>query len=414
MRWGLPPEWRKWSTILVSGFAGVMVLIWALRAPPVPVDTAVLARGPLEVTVTEEGRTRVRDIYTVSTPVAGTIERTPREVGDNVTAGETVVAIIRPSVPGFLDTRSLREAEAIVAAAEAMVESARAQVREAETQLAFAKSEHARASELRKKEAVSESRLEEVQTALSTAEARVASARATLTAYQHVQSMAQARMVGPNEEDRRAGQGDSADDCCLPIYAPVDGRVLTVHHESEQVVSAGTALIEIGNPLQLEVVADLLSSDAVRIREGTPAHIDNWGGPKPLAAKVRKVEPAGFTKVSALGIEEQRVRVVLDFDGLPDERPRLGHGYRVMVHIGVERIENAVLVPLAALFRRGDAWMVFVADAENRARERLVTIDARTSREAVVLTGLESGERVVLHPSDRVSDGARIRERNGR
>jgi HlyD family secretion protein len=406
-------DWKRWIAVSGLALAGVLLLVWALRAPPVPVDTAVIARGALEVTVTEEGRTRVRDVYTVSAPVDGTIERTPREVGDAVVAGETVVAMIRPSVPGFLDARSLREAEAIVAAAEAMVDSARAQVREAEAQLSFAKSEHARAFELHRKEAVSASRLEEVQTALSTAEARLASARATLSAYQHVQQMAQARMVGPHVDDRRTGEGDGTDDCCLPMYAPVDGRVLTVHHESEQVVSAGTALIEIGDPRQLEVVADLLSSDAVRIEEGAAARIDGWGGPKPLAAKVRTVEPAGFTKVSSLGIEEQRVRVILDFEGAPDERPRLGHGYRVMTHVAVARIEDTLLVPLAALFRRGDTWSVFVVDADGLADERVVTIGERTSREAVVLTGLEAGDRVILHPGDRISQGTRLRERDG-
>lgn len=408
----LSPQWRKWSIILASGLAAALALFWALRSPPVPIDTAVIARGVLEVTVSEEGRTRVRDVYTVSTPVAGTIERSPRKVGDAVVAGETVVAAIRPSVPGFLDARSLREAEAIVAAAEAMVESARAQVRQAEAQLAYAKSEHTRATELHQKEAVSASRLEEVQTALSTAEARLASAQATLTAYQHVQQMARARMLGPDVNDGREGGGGGSD-CCLPMYAPVDGRVLTVHHESEQVVSAGTALIEIGDPRQLEVAVDLLSSDAVRVEEGALARIDGWGGGAPLAARVRTVEPAGFTKVSALGIEEQRVRVILDFVAGPEERPRLGHDYRVMAHIAIQRIENAVLVPLAALFRRGDTWSAFVANADDRARERVVTIGERTNREAVILTGLEAGERVVLHPSDRVSDGARIRERNG-
>lgn len=405
-------EAKKRIAVVGLGIAGVLLALWALRAPPVPVDTAEITRGTLEVTVTEEGRTRVRDVYTVSTPVAGTIERTPREVGDTVTAGETVVASIRPSVPGFLDARSLREAEAVVAAAEAMVESARAQVRETEAQLAFAKSEHARAFELHQKEAVSASRLEEVQTALKTAEARVASAQATLTAYRHVQQMAQARMLGPHVDDHR-GVGDGEGDCCLPIYAPVDGRVLTIQHESEQVVSAGTALIEIGDPRELEVVVDLLSSDAVRIGEGAAARIDGWGGQKPLAARVRTIEPAGFTKVSALGIEEQRVRVILHFEGLPEERPGLGHGYRVMAHVAVERIENALLVPLAALFRRGDTWAVFVADRDGRARERVVTLGARTGREAVVLTGLDAGARVVLHPSDRVSESTRLRERNG-
>lgn len=409
----MDPRWRKRTFIAAAVIAGGALLFWALRPQPVPVDTAEIARGALEVTVSEEGRTRVRDVYTVSTPIAGTTERSPREVGDTVTAGETVIAIIRPTVPGFLDARTLKEAEAIVAAAEAMVESASAQVREAESQLAFARSELVRARELRRTDAVSEARLEEKQTAVSTAEARLASAEATLIAYRHVQQMAKARMVGPHlDDERRGAQGEGDGDCCLPVYAPVDGRVLAVHHESEQVVEAGKALVDIGDPRRLEVVADLLSSDAVRIPEGAPARIDGWGGSEPLKAKVRYVEPAGFTKVSALGIEEQRVRVILELEGSPDDRPTLGHGYRVMAHIALETIENAPLVPLGALFRRGDAWSVFVADADGRAYERVVRIGQRTSREAVVLLGLDAGERVVLHPSDRVTNETRIRERN--
>lgn len=411
----MDPRWRKRIIIIASVVAIGTLLFWALRPQPVPVDTAEIARGTLEVSVSEEGRTRVRHVYTVSTPIDGTTERSPREVGDTVTAGETVIAIIRPTVPGFLDARKLREAEAIVAAAEAMVESARAQVREAEAQLAFARSENARASKLRTTDAVSAARAEETQTAVSTAEARLASAKATLVAYQHVQQMAKARMLGPHlDGQRRDGDGEGDVDCCLPIYAPVDGRVLAVHHESEQVVSAGTALVDIGDPRRIEVVADLLSSDAVRIPQGATARIDGWGGEKPLEAKVRHVEPAGFAKVSALGIEEQRVRVILDFAGSPDERPTLGHGYRVMTHIAVERIEDVPLVPLGALFRRGDTWSVFAAGADGRASERVVEIGQRTSREAVVLAGLEAGERVVLHPSDRVSEGTRLRERDAR
>ena len=410
----MDPRWRKIALIAASVVAAGALLFWALRPQPVPVDTAEITRGALEVTVSEEGRTRVRDVYTVSTPIAGTTERSPREVGDTVTAGETVIAIIRPTVPGFLDARTLREAEAIVAASEAMVESARAQVREAESQLAFARSELVRASQLRQTDAVSEQRLEERQTAVSTAEARLASAEATLIAYRHVQEMAKARMLGPHlDDERRGAQGEGDGDCCLPVYAPVDGRVLAVHHESEQVVEAGKALVDIGDPRRLEVVADLLSSDAVRIAEGAAARIDGWGGPEPLKAKVRYVEPAGFTKVSALGIEEQRVRVMLELEGTPDERPTLGHGYRVMAHIALETIEDTPLVPLGALFRRGDAWSVFVAGDDGRAHERVVGIGQRTSREAVVLSGLQAGERVVLHPSDRVTHETRIRERDG-
>lgn len=411
----MDPRWRKRALVALSVVAGGALLFWALRPQPVPVDTAEIARGTLTVTVSEEGRTRVRDVYTVSTPIAGVTERSPREVGDTVTAGETVIAIIRPTVPGFLDARSRREAEAIVAAAEAMVESARAQVREAESQLAFARSEFKRATELRRTDAVSEARREEKETAVKTAEARLASAEATLIAYRHVHEMANARMQGPHlDEERRGaqGEGEGESECCLPIYAPVDGRVLAVHHESEQVVEAGKVLVDIGDPRGLEVVADLLSSDAVRVPEGAPAEIDGWGGSEPLKAKVRYVEPAAFTKVSALGIEEQRVRVILDIEGASDERPTLGHGYRIMAHIALETIEDKPLVPLGALFRRGDDWAVFVAGADERARERVIEIGARTNRDAVVVSGLEPKERVILHPSDRVTDEARIRERN--
>jgi HlyD family secretion protein len=358
------------------------------------------------MTVTEEGRTRVREVYVVSAAIAGTLQRSPREVGDAVKAGETVVAVIRPNAPGFLDVRGRREAEALIAAVEAMVESGRAQVREAEAQLVRARSEHARAAELREKAAVSESRLEEVRTALAAAEARVASAKATLTAYQHGLKMAQARLVGPQVEDLR----EVEDDCCLSVYAPVDGRVLTIHHQSEQVVQAGAPLIEIGDPRQLEVTAELLSSDAVRISPGASARIDGWGGP-PLAARVRHVEPAGFAKTSALGIEEQRVRAILDFAAPPEKRSGLGHGYRVMTHITIGRVDDALLVPLGALFRRGEAWAVFVAGSDGAAHERRVEIGERTNREAVVVKGLELGERVILHPSDRISDGVRVEER---
>lgn len=405
----MPSSWSGRLLLLALVVAVAAAAFWALRPQPVPVDTAAIARGVLEVVVTEEGRTRVRDVYVVSAAVAGTLQRSPRKVGDAVKAGETVVAVIRPSAPGFLDVRGRREAEAMVAAVQAMVESGRAQVSEAEAQLARARSEHARTAELHKKEAVSESRLEEVRTAFVAAEAKLASANATLAAYQHGLKMAQARLVGPHADDPREGD----DDCCLSVYAPVDGRVLTIHHESEQVVNAGTALIDIGNPQEIEVVAELLSSDAVRVSPGASARIDGWGG-SPLAARVREVEPAGFAKTSALGIEEQRVRVILDFDGPPKERPGLGHGFRVMSHITVGRVENALLVPLGALFRRGDTWAVFVMGGDGVARERAVGIGERTNREAVVLKGLEEGERVILHPSDRISDGARVEERGVR
>jgi HlyD family secretion protein len=217
---------------------------------------------------------------------------------------------------------------------------------------------------------------------------------------------ARARLISPEDIDPL-----DPDACCIMVRAPIDGQVLAVHHESEQVVSAGTPLIDLGDPSEVEIVAELLSSDAVRVPPGASARIDGWGGPAALAATVRRVEPAGFTKVSALGIEEQRVRVVLDFDDPPETRPGLGHGYRVVAHITVERIDDTVLVPLGALFRRGAQWSVFVVDGDGNAAERPVEIGERTTRQAVVESGLEPGERVILHPSDRVADGVAVEER---
>jgi HlyD family secretion protein len=322
-----------------------------------------------------------------------------------VKAGETVVAIIRPTVPEFLDARARREAEAAISAAEAMVEFARAQVREAEAQLAHAESEYARAAELRRRGAIAESRFEEIRVGVSTAEARLYSAEATLAVRQRELESARARLIGPETIAE-----DDPDACCILVRAPTTGQVLTVHHESEQVVSAGTPLVDLGDAERLEIVAELLSSDAVRIRPGAAARVDGWGG-RALPATVRRVEPAGFTRVSALGIEEQRVRVVLDFDDPPDERAGLGHGYRVVVHVVVDRIEEAVLVPLGALFRRGAAWAVFVVAEDGRAVERTVQIGARTSQQAVVEAGLEPGDRVILHPRDRVTEGQPVAER---
>jgi HlyD family secretion protein len=190
----------------------------------------------------------------------------------------------------------------------------------------------------------------------------------------------------------------------------VDGEILTIHHESEAVVAAGTPLVEIGDRAALEVVAELLSSDAVRVPPDAPAVIEGWGGP-PLEARVHRVEPAGFTKVSALGIEEQRVRTILRLINPPEERERLGHGYRTLVRITVERHDNALLVPLGALFRQGQDWAVFVATDAGQAALRVIETGARDARSAVVLSGLEEGERVILHPSDRIEEGTAIEER---
>ncbi len=375
---------------------------WALRPQAVPVDMAAVARGPLEVTVADDGKTRIIDVYTVSAPVSGTVQRAPGSVGDRVEAGATVVAMIRPAAPAFLDARSRREAESALAAAQAAVRLAEAQAVEAQAELDLARSEQRRVEELARRNIVSERMFEEANAGVRRAEARLDIARATLEMRQREMESAEARLIGPE-----TGAGAENGDCCVVVRAPVDGDILTIHHESEAVVAAGTPLVEIGDPAALEVVAELLSADAVRIREGAEARVEGWGGP-PLAATVRRIEPSGFTKVSTLGIEEQRVRVVLDLPGPTQARPGLGHGYRVTIAIVVERHDDTLLVPLGALFRQGGDWAVFVVGEDGRAALRRIGIGARDARSALVGSGLAEGERVILHPSDRVAEGVGV------
>jgi HlyD family secretion protein len=396
---------RLMVTVVVATLAGATV--WALLPQPIPVDIAEIGRGSLQVTVNEEGRTRVRNVYTVSAQLAGTVQRPPVEVGDSVRSGDTVVAVIRPTAPAFLDVRARQEAQAAVQVAEAAVGVAEAQVREAQTQLSHASTELERAEELAQRGVVARARLDEARTTHSNAEARLLSAEATLAMRRSELQSARARLIGPQFVE----VPDEPDACCVLVRSPVDGRVLNIFQESQQVVTAGTPLLEIGDPQDLEVVVELLSSDAVRVRPGAFARIEGWGGSAPLTATVRRVDPAGFTKTSALGIEEQRVRVVLDIATPARARPALGHGYRVVAHITVEQVGDAVLVPIGALFRRGDAWAVYVVDDEARARERLIDIGPRTNRYAVVVSGLEQGETVVMHPSDRIADDVTVTAR---
>lgn len=399
-------SWLRKSALAAAGLivAGGAVW-WAFRPQPVTVDIATLERGALEVTVSDDGRTRIIDVYSVSAPVSGTVQRTPGSVGDRVEADKTTVAMIRPAAPAFLDVRSRREAEAALAASEAAVDLALAQHGEAEGELELARSEQRRVEELARRNVVSERMFEEANASVRRAEARLRIAEATLDMRRRERDSAQARLIGPEED---SGGGNGA--CCVVVKAPVDGEILAIHHESEAVVAAGTVLVEIGDPAKLEVVAELLSSDAVRIRQGATARIEGWGG-EALEARVRRVEPTGFTKVSTLGIEEQRVRAVLDLLSPPEDRAGLGHGYRVVVGIVVARHEDALLVPLGALFRQGADWAVFAVDGNGRASLRRIELGARDARLSVVLSGLSEGERVILHPSDRVADGVAVAAR---
>lgn len=387
--------------------AGAVIagLVYALWPRPVEVDLATVTRGPLAVTVAEEGQTRIRDVFVVSAPVRGRALRTDVEAGDAVIAGDTVVAEIEPIDPEFLDVRSEEEARAAAAAARAALALAGAELDQARAELDFATSELTRIRELAESSTVSARSLEEAERTFRIREAAVATAEAQVEMREYELRAAEARLLRPTEPGAR-GAGCP----CIPIRSPVDGEVLRVLHESEGVVAAGQALVEVGDPRDLEVVADFRSEDAVRIEPGQRVIVDRWGGATALGGRVRRVEPFGFTKVSALGIEEQRVNVVIDITDPPETWRRLGHGFEVEARVVLWEAADALKLPLTALFRDGDRWQVF-AVRDGRALVTSVEIGARTDTEAAVLSGLEKGDAVVRYPDERLADGTRVAER---
>jgi len=364
-----------WLPMLI---VGGLALAWLFRPKPIPVDLAEITSGPIQVTVSDEGETRVKDVFVVSAPLSGVMRRIELKAGDAVTAQKTVVARIAPSDPTFLDVRSEREA--------------RAAVRRAEAERDFAAAELKRYRQLAGQGVVSANDRDAAERRAQTAAAALEEARARLTA--------------PSVGRRRSGP-----DCdCVDVYSPVSGSVLRVLQESEAVVASGAPLIEIGNPGDMEIVVDLLSTDAVRVEAGQRVLIESWGGGPPLNGTVRRVEPFGFTKVSALGIEEQRVNVVIDFTDPRERWARLGHGYRVEPKIVLAAADQVLKVPQAALFREQGQWAVFVDDG-GRAELRTVELGLENGLEAQVVNGLAAGEKVVLQPGGRITAGVGLKPR---
>jgi HlyD family secretion protein len=386
--------------------AGLAALLWlAFRPQPVPVDLATVARGPLEVTVEAEGVTRIRQIYQVSAPLAGYTARSPVEVGDPVTAFETVVAAIAPATPAFLDARAREEAEAAVTEGEAALRAAEARVAQRVSDLDYATAQHDRAAALAGRGVIPQSSLDDAALRLRVAETALDAARSEREMAEATLARARAALIGP-----LSSESPGADDaCCVEITAPASGHVLSIVNRSARLVQPGEPLLEIGEPGDLEIEVDLLSSDAVRIAPGAAAYVERWGGP-PLAARVRRIDPAAFTKVSALGIEEQRVRVYLDFVDQGSELGSLGDSFRVYVRIVEWRGDNVLQVPISSLFRTGDLWTVFRA-IDGRARLTSVEIGRRNAEAAEVMEGLADGDRIVTYPGDRVVDGATLLDR---
>ena len=387
----------------VLGLAAVVAGLIAVVVWPAtfPVDVASVARGSLVVTVDEEGVTRVRDRYIVSAPVSGRVLRIELEPGDRVKRGQ-VVARLRAEVAPLLDARTRAEAQATVESARAALGRARAEEQRVKATLDLARRDLTRVRTLAESGAVAKQELEvheaDVDVAQESANAAAFAARAATSELQRA-------------EARLAPSSLGAPGRVVSVTAPVEGVVLKRVRESETVVPAGDPLVEIGDYNDLEIVADLLSTDAVRVKTGARAIVDQWGGDKPLDARVRRVEPAGFMKISALGVEEQRVNVVLDFvEPSPAARTSLGDGYRVEVRVVIWESENVVNVPTSAVIRQGEQWAGDVFD-RGRARRTLVELGHQTAQYAEVISGLAEGARVILHPGDTLVDGARVRER---
>ena len=394
-----PRVFRKFIPYAIA--AGLVIAIVAAMWPkPIRVETAVVTRGPLTVSVFEEGKTRIRHRYVISSPVGGFLDRVELRSGAPIHAGETVLATIGPQLSSFLDARGLAEAEARVNATQATKMQRTAELDRIKSALELAKKELARADALRKTGALAiqewdatENRvqmltreLHAAEFALRVADFEIAQAEAALMQVQRP----------PTEKSKP-----------LRIVAPVDGYILNVYEENARVVTTSMPIMEVGDPQDLEAEIELLSSDAVGVAPGADVSIENWGGGTPLRGRVSLVEPGAFTKISALGVEEQRVKVRVDFLDLTPSRRELGDRYRVEARIVTWHGHDVLQVPTGALFRRGNDWMTFAVN-DGKARLQKVEIAHNNGISAEVRSGLVQGDAVIVHPPDSVHDGASV------
>ena len=381
--------------LMVAALLGV-----ALWPHPTVVDVATTTRGPLLVTVDEEGVTRVRERFIVSSPVAGRVLRIELEPGDRVTRGQPV-AVVRAEAAPLLDERARAEAGAAIESARAALGRARAEEQRARATVAQRHRELARVRELAESQVVSAQELDTHEAELKVAEESANAATFAVQAAASELQRAEARLIPTNAHARGR---------VVTVNSPADGVVLRRIRESESMVPAGDPLLEIGDAMRLEIVSDLLSTDAVRVKPAARAIIEEWGGDDPLHATVRRIDPSGFTKISALGVEEQRVNVILDFENAAAACAALGDAYRVEVRIVVWEGQDIVKVPTSALFRQAQQWAVYRV-VGGRALRTPVEVGHQTGQEAEIVTGVSAGDRVIVHPGDALKHGARVRPR---
>lgn len=398
--------WIKRTLLVLLGTALLGGLVMAFRPQPVLVEIADVTRGSFEQVIEDDGKTRVRERYVVSAPLAGKLQRIALKAGDPVTAG-MVLAVIDPSSPVLLDVRTERELTERLGAAEATRLRATATVERARATLDKSRADLERTRKLAAKGFVSAAQLEQAELEARISLRELEAARYADHAAAHDVSVAHAALL--QVRDGAAGRSTGKPSARRwEVRTPVAGQILRVEQESEATVAVGAPLLEVGQPAELEVVVDVLSTDAVQIRPGAPVRLLRWGRAEPLDGRVRRVEPAAFTKVSALGVEEQRVNVVIDLTSPAEKWQSLGDGYKVDASIIVASLDNAIKVPVSALFRDGNQWAVFTV-ANGKAARRIVQLGRRGGLEAVVEKGLQPGEKVIVHPGDSVRDGLRIK-----
>jgi len=387
--------------VIGVGIVGALVFI-TVRPEPVPVDLYDVARGDFEVTVDVDGTSRVVELFEIAAPISGIAQRSPVRVGDPVVAHETIVARVEPLSPGLLDARTRQQSEAAVSEAEAALQVAETELARAVEDFTYARQQNDRTVKLVERGVATITRLEDTQQQLAVSEAGLNAANARIAQAESALERARAALIETSGDAPTAA-------CCVSITAPADGVVLDIDQISARPVTAGARLLSVGDPSKIELVADLLSSDAVALPPDARAHVERWGGP-PLQARLSYIEPTGRLKISALGIEEQRVDAVFELLATPEEQRRLGHEFAVYLRIVAQEQANAMLVPLSAAFRVDDGWAVFRADG-NRVTRVPVELGPHNARFVVVLSGLSEGERIVEHPREDLADGALIVER---
>jgi HlyD family secretion protein len=399
-------KWLKRWPWFVGIVAAAGVLSWALMPRPVDVDVATIERAAFEKTVDEDGRTRVRERYVVSAPLAGRLMRIGLKAGDPVERGSLVATLV-PAAPGLLDARAVPELTERGGAADAEAARTLATIERAQVALDLAQSELDRGRSLAGQGFTSKQALERAERDVELKTKELVAARFEGHAAEHQQALARAALARARSGATERGAGERWD-----IRSPVAGQVLHVAQESEAVVAVGAPLVELGDPHDLEAVIDVLTTDAVQIPPGADVRLDRGPGTPPLEGRVRRIEPSAFTKVSALGVEEQRVNVLIDFTSPASMWQDLGDGYKVDARIVVDRRDAAIVVPTGALFRHGQKWAVFVVDGD-RAVLREIEPGPRGGVATVALRGVDPGERIIVYPGDAVRDGARVRVREG-